>query len=370
MNIGCVRELKNNEYRVGMTPDNAKEYVAWGHRVYIEQGAGEGSGFDDEAYRAAGASLLGSAAEVWQAADMIIKVKEPVESEYGLMREGQILYTYLHLAAEKKLAVALMERKVKAVAYETLTNENGELPLLKPMSEIAGRLSMIEGAKCLQKPMGGAGVLLLGVPGTPKAKVVILGAGVVGMNACKMALGMHADVTIMDINLNRLTYLDDIFNGQVKTLVAFDSTIEKELEDADLVIGAVLIPGASAPKIIKKEYLKKMRPGSVVVDVAVDQGGCTETTKPTTHEAPTFKTDGVVQYCVANMPGAVARTSTVALTNATLAYGVRIASEGLEAAALEDAGIANGINIYGGKCVHKNVADSLELAYTPLHELL
>jgi alanine dehydrogenase len=327
-------------------------------------------GFADGDYRAAGAQVLDSAEKVWDAADMIIKVKEPLEQEYGLMKEGQVLYTYLHLAADKPLTLAMMERKVKGVAYETLTNDRNELPLLRPMSEIAGRLSSIEGAKCLQKSMGGAGVLLSGVPGAPKAKVVILGGGVVGTNACKMALGMQADVTIFDVNLDRLTYLDDIFGGHVKTLFSSEAVIEKEVEDADLVIGAVLIPGASAPKIVKRKYFAKMKPGSVVVDVAVDQGGCTETTRPTTHEAPTFVTDGVVQYCVANMPGSVARTSTMALTNATLPYGLKIAGGGLEKVASENKGIADAVNTYGGECTHKNVAESLGLAHTPLSAII
>lgn len=361
MKIGCVKEIKNNESRVGMTPDNAKEYGAHGHQVLIEKGAGLGSGFPDEAYAAGGATLLESAAEIWAVSDMIVKVKEPLESEYPHMRENQILYTYLHLAADKALTDALLARKCKSVAYETLTDARGGLPLLKPMSEIAGRLSVIEGAKHLEKPFGGCGVLISGVPGVRKAKVAILGGGIVGANACKMALGLDADVTILDVSLERLAQLDDRFGGRIKTIYSTPAAIERELVDADLVIGAVLIPGASAPKLVKRDMLKHMKPGAVIVDVAVDQGGCVETTHPTTHDAPTFTVDGVLHYCVANMPGAVPHTSTLALTNATLNYGLRIADQGLEAAAKSDNGILNAINTYGGHCTYRGVATAFGL---------
>ncbi len=364
LKIGCVKEIKTHEYRVGMTPENVSEYVKCSHEVYIESNAGEGSGFSNEEYELAGAVIMNTAEEVWMHCDMIIKVKEPLEAEYKLMREGQIIYTYLHLAADLPLTNAMLASGCKGVAYETITDNKGGLPLLKPMSEIAGRLSVQEGAKYLEKPFGGRGVLLGGVPGVKNAKVIILGGGIVGINACKMAIGMGADVTVFDKSLDRLTYLDDLFNGRIKTIYSTDAAIKNEIKDADLVIGAVLIPGASAPKLIKKEYLKTMQKGAVIVDVAVDQGGCFETTKPTYHNDPIFEIDGVVHYCVANMPGAVPRTSTIALTNATLKYGLMIANLGLEKAADQDVGIKNGINIYEGRCTYKNVADCFGIKYT------
>ena len=370
MKIGCVKEIKVQEYRVGMTPDNVAEYVKYSHEVFIEKGAGEGSGFEDEEYAKAGAKLLDTAAEVWAVSDMLIKVKEPLEAEYKLIRNGQIVYTYLHLAANKPLTDALLASGCKGVAYETITDRKGGLPLLKPMSEIAGRLSVQEGAKYLEKPFGGLGVLLGGVPGVKNAKVVVLGGGIVGTNAAKVAVGMGADVTVFDMSLDRLTYLDDIFGGRLKTLYSTSHSIQKEIVDADLVIGAVLIPGASTPKLLKKSYLKTMKKGSVIVDVAVDQGGCFETTHATYHNDPTYVIDGVVHYCVANMPGAVPRTSTMALTNATLSFGLKIANEGLEKAALADAGILNGINIYDGKCTFKGVTDAFGMKYTSAKELL
>ena len=370
MKIGCVKEIKNNESRVGMTPDNAKEYCAHGHSVFIEAGAGLGSGFPDEAYAESGAQVLSSAAEVWATSDMIVKVKEPLEQEYAHMREGQIIYTYLHLAADRALTEALLARGCKGVAYETLTDKRGALPLLKPMSEVAGRLSVIEGARCMEKPFGGCGVLISGVPGVRKAKVVVIGGGIVGTSACRMALGLGADVTILDVNLDRLTELDNLFDGKLKTLYSSTATLMRELSDADLIIGAVLIPGASAPKLIKRDMLKYMKPGAVIVDVAVDQGGCVETTHPTTHDAPTFIVDDVVHYCVANMPGAVPHTSTIALTNATLAYGLKIADLGLEEAARKDHGILSAINTYGGKCTYKGVADAFGLELTSMASVL
>ncbi|MCI9270069.1 MAG: alanine dehydrogenase [Dorea sp.] len=370
MKIGCVKEIKNNEFRVGMTPDNAKSYVNAGHEVLVEAGAGLGSGFTDEEYVEAGAKMIGSAKEVWDSVEMMVKVKEPLPEEYPLFHEGLILYTYLHLAADRPQTDALLNAKVKGVAYETLIERNGSIPLLAPMSQIAGRLSIQEGAKYLEKLYGGEGVLLAGVPGTPKANVVILGGGSVGTNACKIAVGMGANVTIMDINLQRLAYLDDIFGARIQTLVSTDANIEKAVKEADLVIGSVLIPGKSAPKIFKKKYLKEMKPGAVFVDVAVDQGGCGETTKVTYHDDPVFIVDGVVHYCVGNMPGAVPRTSTIALTNATLSYGLQIANKGLEQACKDNDVIYSAINTYDGKLTCKNVADSYNEEYTDPRSLI
>ena len=369
MKIGCVKEIKNNEFRVGITPDNVKSYTNAGHVVYIEKGAGEGSCFTDEEYKAAGAVLTDTAKEVWDACEMMIKVKEPLEEEYKYFHKDLILYTYLHLAADRPLTDALLKAGVKGVAYETLIERNRSIPLLAPMSQIAGRLSVQEGAKYLEKPFGGKGMLLSGVPGTPKAKIVILGAGNVGTNACKIAVGMGADVTIFDISLERLAYLDDIFGARIQTMYSTDAAIEKAVKDADLVIGCVLIPGKAAPKVMKKAYLKEMQPGSVIVDVAVDQGGCCETTKVTYHDNPTFVVDGVVHYCVGNMPGAVPRTSTIALTNATLKYGLQIAGKGLENACKENDVIYSGINTYDGKLTCKNVADSFNVEHTEIKEL-
>lgn len=369
MKIGCVKEIKNNEFRVGITPDNVKSYTNAGHVVYIEKGAGEGSCFTDEEYKEAGAVLIDTAKEVWDTCEMMIKVKEPLEEEYKYFHKDLILYTYLHLAADRPLTDAMLKTGVKGVAYETLIERNRSIPLLAPMSQIAGRLSVQEGAKYLEKPFGGKGMLLSGVPGTPKAKVVILGAGNVGTNACKIAVGMGADVTIFDISLERLAYLDDIFGARIQTMYSTDAAIEKAVKDADLVIGCVLIPGKAAPKVMKKAYLKEMQPGSVIVDVAVDQGGCCETTKVTYHDNPTFVVDGVVHYCVGNMPGAVPRTSTIALTNATLKYGLQIAGKGLEQACKENDVIYSGINTYDGKLTCKNVADSFNVEHTEIKEL-
>ncbi len=366
MKIGCVKEIKNNEFRVGLTPDNVKSYANAGHTVYIEKGAGLGSGFTDEEYAASGAVMIDTAKEVWDTVEMMVKVKEPLEKEYKYFHKDLILYTYLHLAADRPLTDALLAAGVKGVAYETLIERNNTIPLLAPMSQIAGRLSIQEGAKYLEKPFGGSGMLLSGVPGTPKAKVVILGAGNVGTNACKIAVGMGADVSILDINLERLAYLDDIFGARIQTLYSTDVAIEKAVAEADLVIGSILIPGKAAPKVMKKAYLKNMKPGSVIVDVAVDQGGCCETTKVTYHDNPTFVVDGVVHYCVGNMPGAVPRTSTIALTNATLKYGLQIAGKGLETACKDNDVIYSGINTYDGKLTCKNVADSFEMDYSDI----
>ena len=371
MRIGCVKEIKNNEFRVGMTPDNARAYVAAGHEVYIEAGAGLGSGFTDGEYAKAGAKLLDDAAEVWKVSEMMVKVKEPLECEYPLFHEGLILYTYLHLAADKEQMDALLQGKVKGVAYETLQEKDGSLPLLIPMSQIAGRLSIQEGAKYLEKRFGGEGVLLAGVPGTPKANIVILGGGTVGANACKIAVGVGANVTIIDINLRRLEQLDDMFGARVQTLVSNDANIERAVREADLVIGSVLVPGGLTPKLFKRKYLKEMKPSAVFVDVAIDQGGCGESSRVTTHDDPIFIEDGVVHYCVGNMPGAVPRTSTIALTNATLAYGLRIANMGLEAACKQSEAICKAVNTYDGKLTCKNVADAFEgYEYTDLYTLI
>ncbi len=370
MRIGCAKEIKNREYRVGLTPDNVKSYVRAGHEVFIEKGAGLGSGFTDEEYERAGAKLCATAAETWGNSDMMVKVKEPLKEEYGYFREGMIIFTYLHLAADRELTDAMLESKVAGFAYETLIEKDRSIPMLIPMSQIAGRLSIQEGAKYLEKTFGGEGVLLAGVPGTPKAKIVIVGGGTVGTNACKIAVGMGADVTVLDIDMNRLSYLDDIFGARIQTLVSTDTNIENSLKEADLTVGSVLIPGKAAPKLIKREYLKEMKRGSVIVDVAVDQGGCCETTKMTSHDDPIFEVDGAVHYCVGNMPGAVPRTSTIALTNATLKYGLKLASKGLEAACKNDPVMSSGVNTYAGKLTCKNVADSFGMEYTELSELI
>ena len=370
MNVGTVKEIKKYEYRVGLTPSNVKEYVALGHQVFVQASAGMGSSFADQDYVDAGATILATAKEVWQKCNMIVKVKEPLSDEYDLIQENQIIYTFLHLAADKPLTEALLAKKAKAVAYETIRDKKGGLPLLKPMSEVAGKLSIQAGAKSLEKPQGGSGVLLGGVPGVAKANVVIIGGGVVGISAMKIALGMGAKVTIIDRDLDRLSYLDDVWGQQIQTMYSTAYNIEKAIVEADMVVGAVLIPGAAAPKLIKRAHLSKMKPGSVIVDVAVDQGGCCETTKATYHDAPTFVVDGIVHYCVANMPGAVSQTSTSALTNATLSYGLKIANMGLEAAIKADEYLLPGVNCYMGKLTCKEVADYFGMEYTDLETLL
>ena len=372
MRIGCVKEIKNKEFRVGLTPDNVKAYVSAGHEVYIESGAGIGSGFTDDEYTASGAILIDSVKDVWDISEMMIKVKEPLPEEYPLFHKDLILFTYLHLAADKPQTDALINAKVKGVAYETVQAPDKSLPLLIPMSQIAGRLSVQEGAKYLEKGFGGRGVLLGGVPGTPKANVVILGGGNVGMNACKIALGMGADVTILDINPKRLEQLEQIFNFHIQTLISNESNVENSVKEADLVIGCVLMnAGASAPKIFKKKYLSEMRPGAVFVDIVIDQGGCGETSHVTSHDDPVFIEDGIVHYCVGNIPGAVPRTSTIALTNATLSYGLEIANKGLEMAAKDDPMIALGINTYDGKLTCKTVADAFDdYTYTDIYDLI
>lgn len=370
MIIGLPKEIKNNEFRVGLTPGAVSAYVQAGHTVLVEQGAGLGSGFADQEYLDAGAQLLEQAAEVWAKADMIVKVKEPIECEYAYFRKDLILFTYLHLAADAPLTHALMESGVKAVAYETIVGPQGGLPCLAPMSEIAGRMSVQEGAKYLEKTFGGRGVLLAGVPGVERGNVVILGGGNVGTNACKVAVGMGANVTVLDVNIRRLAYLDDVFPRQITTLYATRDNIVKAISQADLVVGAVLIPGRSAPKLVRKEDLSRMKPGAVIVDVAVDQGGCVETTHATTHDNPTFILDGVVHYCVANMPGAVARTSTLALVNSTLPYGLMLADKGVEGACAADKGLMAGLNCYDGKCTFAGVADALGLTFTAPETLI
>lgn len=371
MRIGCVKEIKNNEFRVGLTPDNVKAYAAAGHEILIECGAGLGSGFTDEEYAAAGAQLIPNPAEVWKQVEMMVKVKEPLPSEYPLFHEGLILYTYLHLAPDPEQTEALLAAKVTGVAYETLMERDRSLPLLVPMSQIAGRLSIQQAAKYLEKRFGGEGILLAGVPGTPKANIVILGGGTVGTNACKIAVGMGANVTIIDISLKRLEYLDDLFGSRIQTLYSTDANIEKAVREADVVIGSVLIPGAATPKLFKRKYLKEMRPGAVFVDVAIDQGGCGESSRVTSHDDPIFIEEGIVHYCVGNMPGAVPRTSTIALTNATLRYGLQIAAYGLEEACRRNPVIYSAVNTYDGKITYPGVAECYpDLESADIRELI
>ena len=370
MIVATVKEIKTHEYRVGLTPSCVSSYIKAGHTVLVEKSAGVNAGFSDEDYVKAGAEILDTAEEIFDRAEMIVKVKEPQRSEFPLFKKGQILYTYLHLAADKELTTALMDSGIKGIAYETIEDRDGGLPCLKPMSEIAGRLSIQEGAKYLEKPFGGRGVLLGGVPGVPRGKVAIIGAGIVGSNALKMAVGMEAQVTVLDISAERMTYLDDIYGNRITTLYSNEANIETVLKESDLIIGAVLIPGAKAPKLVKKSQLKLMKPGAVLVDVAVDQGGCFETTTPTTHDKPVFQVEGINHYCVANMPGAVARTSTLALTSTTLANGLKIASLGVEKACEQDKLLAKGLNLYQGHCVYKEVAEDLDLPYTDISKLI
>jgi alanine dehydrogenase len=370
MIVGLPKEIKDNENRVGLVPAGVRALTGAGHQVFVEHDAGGGSGIPDEQYVAAGAKILGTADEVFGKADMIVKVKEPVGPEYQRLREGQILYTYLHLAPAKALTDMLLERKVAGVAYETITAANGSLPLLTPMSEVAGRMSVHVGAYYLQKSNGGRGVLLSGVPGVPPADVVIIGGGVVGTNAAKVAAGMGADVTVLEMSPDRMRELDDIFLGRIKTIASNAHTLEEGCRRADLLIGAVLIPGAAAPKLVSRALISQMKKGAVAVDVAVDQGGCFETTKATTHSDPVYTVDGVIHYCVANMPGAVARTSTFALTNSTLRYALQLANKGLKKAVAEDLHLAEGLNTYGGKLTYKAVADAQGRPFTPLTQAL
>ncbi|MFD1185498.1 alanine dehydrogenase [Pontibacter rugosus] len=370
MIIGVPKEIKNNENRVGVTPAGVIELVRNGHTVYVQSTAGEGSGFFDDDYIGVGATILPTIEEVYGIAEMIIKVKEPIESEYNLIKEDQLLFTYFHFASYEPLTHAMIERKAVCLAYETVEKADRSLPLLVPMSEVAGRMSIQEGAKYLEKPMGGRGILLGGVPGVRPAKVLILGGGVVGTNAAKMAAGMGADVTIMDNNLQRLRYLDDIMPANVNTFMSNEYNIRELLSTHDLIVGAVLIPGAKAPHLITRDMLKEMRPGTVLVDVAVDQGGCIETCKPTTHQDPTYIIDDVVHYCVANMPGAVPYTSTLALTNATLPYALQLANKGWKKACAESAELLKGLNVVQGKVVYQGVAEAFGLEFVPAENVL
>jgi len=361
MRVGVPKEIKNHEYRVGLTPPSVAEFVAAGHQVFIETRAGMGIDFEDQDYVDAGATILPDAAAVFDKAEMIVKVKEPQPREIAMLKPGQILFTYLHLAADKPQAEGLMKSGAICIAYETVTSDRGGLPLLKPMSEVAGRMSVQVGAHYLEKEQGGRGVLLGGVPGVAPAKVAILGGGIAGVNAAQMAVGMRADVTIYDINNDRLAELDMFFSSQIKTAYASKAAVAAAVRNAHLVIGAVLIPGAAAPKLVTRDMLKTMKRGAVLVDIAIDQGGCFETSHATTHDDPVFEIDGVTHYCVANMPGAVARTSTFALNNATLPFALRIANMGAEQAMAADRHLANGLNVSDGKIRHKAVAEALDL---------
>ncbi|ENQ4670161.1 alanine dehydrogenase [Vibrio cholerae] len=363
MIIGVPKEIKNHEYRVGMIPASVRELVSHRHQVYVETNAGSGIGFSDDDYIAVGASILPTAADVFAKAEMIVKVKEPQAIERAMLKEGQILFTYLHLAPDFPQTEELIKSKAVCIAYETVTDNMGRLPLLAPMSEVAGRMSIQAGAQTLEKSRGGSGLLLGGVPGVAPAKVVVLGGGVVGANAARMAIGLRADVTILDRNIDTLRKLDEEFQGRANVVYSTADAIEKYVLEADLVIGAVLIPGAAAPKLVTQQHIKRMKPGSAVVDVAIDQGGCFETSHPTTHAEPTYIVDDVVHYCVANMPGAVARTSTFALNNATLPYIVKLANKGYQKALLEDAGFLKGLNVIHGKVTYKEVAENFGLDY-------
>lgn len=365
MIIGVPKEIKNNENRVAMTPAGVAELKHNGHTVYVQHTAGEGSGFSDDEYIAAGAQILPTIEAVYDIAEMIVKVKEPIEPEYKLIKKDQVVFTYFHFASDRKLTEAMIASRGVCIAYETVRLADHSLPLLVPMSEVAGRMSIQEGARFLEKPQGGKGILLGGVPGVPPAKVLVLGAGVVGRNAATMAVGLGADVTIADISLPTLRHVAETM-PRVKTLYSSRHNIESHLPDVDLVVGSVLIPGAKAPKLITRDMLKLMRPGSVIVDVAIDQGGCFETSRPTTHSEPTYVVDGVVHYAVANIPGAVPRTSTLALTNATLPYAIRLANKGWRQACREDAALAQGVNMVDGKVTFPAVAEAWGLEYTKL----
>lgn len=363
MLIGVPKEIKNHEYRVGLTPSGVRELVASGHKVVVETRAGLAIGFADEQYIQAGAAIASSAEEVFERADMIIKVKEPQPVECRMLRPGQVLFTYLHLAPDPEQTKMLVESGAIAIAYETVTDERGGLPLLAPMSEVAGRMAIQAGAHALEKAQGGRGVLLGGVPGVAPARVAVLGGGVVGLNAARMAMGLGADVTILDKSLPRLKEIDNVFGGRIKTLMSNAANIDEALREADLVIGAVLVPGAAAPKLVTRAMLKSMKSGAVLVDVAIDQGGCFETSRATTHQEPTYVVDGIVHYCVANMPGGVARTSTMALTNATLPFAIELANKGWTQALLDNAHLRNGLNVCRGKVTYAAVARDLGYPY-------
>lgn len=370
MLIGVPREIKPHEHRVGLVPSSVRELVAHGHQVVVEANAGAGIGIDDEAYREVGASIVPTAEEIFALAEMVVKVKEPVPSEYRLVREEQILFTYLHLAADLPQTEALLQSGCVAIAYETVTDSRGRLPLLAPMSEVAGRMSVQVGAHLLEKLQGGAGILLGGVPGVHAAKVVVVGGGVSGTNAIRMAMGMEAQVYVIDKSLDRLYELDLQFGPMLNTIFSTVAAIEQHVTTADLVIGAVLVPGAAAPRVITRAMIRQMRPGSVFVDIAIDQGGCAETSRPTTHDNPTYVEEGVVHYCVTNMPGAVPRTSTFALNNATLPFVIALANKGFRKAILDDPHLANGVNVLHGKLTSEAVAKSLGIAATPLRQAL
>jgi alanine dehydrogenase len=370
MLIGVPKEIKNHEYRVGLTPSSVRELIHHGHKVAVETKAGAGIGFDDAAYQAAGATIANSPADIFGKAEMIVKVKEPQPNECKMLRKGQLLYTYLHLAPDPEQTDGLLKSGCTAIAYETVTSARGGLPLLAPMSEVAGRMSVQVGAHYLEKAQGGAGILLGGVPGVRAANVVVIGGGISGTHAVRMALGMEAIVTVIDKNLDRLRELDEVFGSSLNTIYSTVDAIERYVVEADLVIGAVLVPGAAAPKLVTRNMIKKMRPGSVVVDIAIDQGGCFETSHATTHADPVYVVDGVTHYCVANMPGAVARTSTIALNNATLPFAVALANKGARKALADDPHLLNGLNIHDGQVTYKAVADALKHKYVPAQQAL
>jgi len=370
MIIGIPKEIKDNEYRVAQTPANVEMLVRAGHRVLVERQAGEGSAFADDEYARAGAELVAAAAEVFATAEMVLKVKEPLEQEYVFLRQDLLLFTYLHLASDPTLTQVLQEKKVTGIAYETVELPDGSLPLLTPMSEVAGRIAVQIGAQYLEKVHGGSGTLLGGVPGVPPCRVVVVGGGMVGTNAAQVALGMGAHVTVIDKDINRLRYLSEVLHGRLETLASTPANIAAAVKEADVVVGAVLIHGAKAPKLITSEMVKGMKPRSVLVDVAIDQGGCAETSRPTTHSKPTYLVDGVIHYCVTNVPGAVPRTSTYALTNQTFPYALKLADMGFVEAVTTDASLARGVNVYKGHITHGGLAKSLGLPYTPLDQIL
>ncbi len=370
MLIGVPKEIKNHEYRIGLTPAGARELVAAGHRVMIQRDGGASIGLTDDSYEKCGAQIIDSAEEIFAKAEMIIKVKEPQPNECAMLREGQLLYTYLHLAPDPKQTEALVKSGCTAIAYETVTDNKSGLPLLAPMSEVAGRMSIQAGAHALERAQGGLGVLLGGVPGVKPAQVLVIGGGVVGINAARMAMGMNANVTILDRSLVRLRYLDELYGDKLNTMYSTREAIEEALPHVDLVIGAVLVPGAAAPKLISREHLGMMRAGAVIVDVAIDQGGCFETSKATTHQEPTYEVDGVIHYCVANMPGGVARTSTFALTNATMPFALQLAHKGPRLAMLDDAHLLSGLNVHAGKVTYEAVARDLGYDYVPAAQAL
>jgi len=370
MLIGVPKEIKNHEYRIGLTPAGARELIANGHKVMVQKDGGKAIGLTDDLYKKAGAEIVETAKEIFERAEMIIKVKEPQPGECAMLRKGQVLYTYLHLAPDPEQTKALVASGATCIAYETVTDRKGGLPLLAPMSEVAGRMSIQAGAHALEKAQGGSGVLLGGVPGVKPAEVLVIGGGVVGMNAARMAMGMNAHVTILDRSLDRLKYLDEVYGERLTTIYSTHDAIEERLPYTDLVIGAVLIPGAAAPKLISRDQLKLMRPGSVLVDVAIDQGGCFETSHATTHQNPTYEVDGIIHYCVANMPGGVARTSTFALTNATLPFAVQLANKGAKRAMLDDKHLLEGLNVHEGKVTYEAVAKDLGYDYVPAAQAL